>query len=204
MIFESSTLLCLPKKQGNFKLADFGMEFDMRPCDGLRLRKGTACITVRKNPIRLVKHPDSLWATSVVCSRSVAKTFPASFLRVTQDQISSIKSFFSRSICRLCPSLSCMFPFIQQLELTWTFRSVRWTFFWSWDEKQWMFLSVHLVQFKKKYIFFHNMEHALFVARRDRLQRNHEVSLMSLWQRNDHSMSYIPEYSQYINVASCC
>lgn len=93
MIFESSALLCLPKKQGNFKLADFGTEFDMRPCYGLRLSKGTACITVRKNPIRLVKHPDSLWATSVVCSRSVAKTFPASFLRVTQDQISPIKSF---------------------------------------------------------------------------------------------------------------
>lgn len=88
------------KRQSNFKHADFGMEFDMRPCHGLRLREGTACITVRKNPTRLVKHPDSLWETSVVCTGSMAKAFPTSLPRDMWrlDQVSPIESF------SLCPS----------------------------------------------------------------------------------------------------
>lgn len=71
----------------------------------------TACITVRKNPTRLVKHPDSLWETSVVCSGLVAKAFPTTLhgYMWRLDQVSPIESFY-------VTSLLFVFPFSKQEE----------------------------------------------------------------------------------------
>lgn len=58
--------------------------------------EGTACITVRKkNTTRLVKHPDSLWETSVVCSGLAAKAFPTTLLRYPRrlNQVSHTRVF---------------------------------------------------------------------------------------------------------------
>ena len=89
------------RKQSNLKHPDFGMKFDMRPSD----RNGTACITVRTT--RLVKHPDSLWETSVVYSGSVAKAFPTTQRFVSAGSSLSHPLFFSRlskEFLLLCPS----------------------------------------------------------------------------------------------------
>lgn len=66
-------------------------------------REGMAHITVRKYPTRLVKHTESLWETSVVCSGSVAKAFPKTLGDMWRlDQV-SFQSF------SLCPSPTFLF-----------------------------------------------------------------------------------------------
>lgn len=72
-----------------------------------------------KTQSRLVKHPDSLWETSVVCSGSMAKDFPDNTAEKYLEPGSSLSHqvFLVLVLClsnsRVCPSLCFSFPLIQ-------------------------------------------------------------------------------------------
>lgn len=88
------------RSKATSRLAEFGREFDMRLSWTETVRERHVSRS-EKNPTRLVKHPDSLWETSVVCAGVCGQGF--SRHHCGEDMWRLDRVFFSPSISGLCP-----------------------------------------------------------------------------------------------------